>query len=102
MAAEIRWTPEATETFKSIIVWLEQQWNEREIAEFIRKTQYTIRHISEYPEMLKASSKRDIRTAKITAQINLFYKIYKSENIIALLSFWENRQNPEKRSSISL
>ncbi len=47
MATEIRWTPEATETFQSIIVWLEQQWTEREIAEFIRNTQNTIRHISE-------------------------------------------------------
>ncbi len=88
MAAEIRWTPEATETFQSIIVWLEQQWNEREI--------------SEYPEMFKASSKRDIRIAKITAQINLFYKIHKSENTIALLSFWDNRQDPEKGSSLPL
>ena len=102
MAAEIRWTPEATETFQAIIFWLEQQWTEREITEFIRKTQNTILHISEYPEMFKASSKRDIRIAKITAQINLFYKIYKSENIIALLSFWDNRQDPEKGSSIPL
>ena len=52
--------------------------------------------------MFKASSKRDIRIAKITAQINLFYKIHKSENTIALLSFWDNRQDPEKGSSLPL
>ena len=63
MAFEIRWTPEATGTFEAIISWLEQRWTEREIAEFIRKTQLTVQHISDYPEMFKASSKQDVRVA---------------------------------------
>jgi plasmid stabilization system protein ParE len=97
MAFEIRWTPEATETFGAIIFWLEQHWTEREIAAFIRKTEHTIKHISDYPEMYKASSKRAIRVANITSQINLFYKTNKTRDTIILLSFWDNRQNPEKQ-----
>ncbi len=99
MAHVIRWTPEAAETFEAIVAWLEQRWTEREIAEFIRKTNHTIHLITDYPEMFKISSKRDIWVANITAQVNLFYKISRPKNTIFLLSFWDNRQNPAKQPS---
>jgi len=97
MALVIRWTPEAAETFEAIVAWLEQQWTDREIAEFIRKTNRTIHLISDYPEMFKSSSKRNIRVANITTQVNLFYKISRPQHTIFLLSFWDNRQNPDKQ-----
>jgi plasmid stabilization system protein ParE len=97
MAFEIRWTPEAYEKFEGIIAWLEQHWTEREIAGFINKSQHLLYHIARYPEMFKSSSNQDIRVANITPQINVFYKVFKAERIIVLLSFWDNRQNPEKQ-----
>jgi len=97
MAFEIRWTPEACENFEGINTWLEQYWTEREVAGFINKSQHLPDQIAHYPEMFISSSNQDIRVANITVQINVFYRVFKAEGIIVLLSFWDNRQNPEKQ-----
>lgn len=97
MAYQIRWTPEAAETFETIIRYLNENWSEHEIINFVRKTNHLLTQISLYPEMFKASSKKPIRVANITWQTNLFYQIEEVEKTIILLSFWDNRQNPERQ-----
>jgi plasmid stabilization system protein ParE len=95
MAYKVRWTPEADESFHSILTYLEENWTEREIINFVKKTNHLLTLISQYPEMFKSSYKKPVRVANITRQTNLFYQIIDSDNTIILLSFWDNRQNPE-------
>lgn len=97
MAYKVRWTPEAEETFHSIIVYLEANWTEREIINFVKKTNHLLALISQYPEIFKSSSKKPVRVANITWQTNLFYQIIEADKTIMLLSFWDNRQIPEKQ-----
>jgi plasmid stabilization system protein ParE len=95
MALKIRWTPEAEDNFDSIINYLEQEWTEKETRKFAKKTQKIILQISNNPKMFKASGKEEIRKAVITKQTSLFYQIDYAANLITLLSFWDNRKNPE-------
>jgi plasmid stabilization system protein ParE len=97
MAYKVRWTTEAEQTFDSIIDYLENRWTEQDIINFVTKTNYLIDQISINPEMFRSSSKINIRVGFITSQTSLFYQIINSENLILLLSFWDNRQDPAKR-----
>jgi plasmid stabilization system protein ParE len=95
MALKIRWTPEAEDNFESIINYLVHEWTEKETRKFAKKTQKIILQISNNPKMFKASGKEEIRKAVITKQTSLFYQIDYAANLITLLSFWDNRKNPE-------
>jgi len=97
MAYKIRWTKEANETFDKIIEYLENRWTDREIVNFVNKTNQILKQISERPEMFKSSFKMKIRMGIITKQTSIFYQIDIQNKTIVLLSFWDNRQNPANR-----
>lgn len=97
MAYKIRWTKEANKTFDKIIEYLESRWTNREIVNFVKKSNQILAQISDRPEMFKSSSKMKIRMGVITKQTSLFYQIDDRNKIIVLLSFWDNRQDPSKR-----
>jgi plasmid stabilization system protein ParE len=97
MAYKIRWTKEANETFDKIIKYLENRWTDREIVNFVNKTNQILTQISKHPEMFKSSSKMKIRMGIITRQTSFFYQIDNQDKIIVLLSFWDNRQDPAQR-----
>lgn len=97
MAYKIRWTPESEDTFDAVIEYLENRWTEREVLNFVSEANRLIDQITAHPEMYKSSKKKDIRVGLVVPQISLFYQIIESEKMIFLLSFWDNRQNPEKR-----
>lgn len=95
MALKIHWTKRAEKTFDNIVVYLLKNWSEKEVQNFVRKTNNVIGHISEKPRMFPSSKKVKIHTAVITKHNNLLYKII-GNNQIDLLFFWDNRQNPKK------
>lgn len=94
MALVILWTPEAENTYNNIIKYLEVEWSEKEVQNFIRESNNVLRQIAEFPNMFKASKKKDIRIGLITKQNSLIYRVKNKE--IQLLSFWDNRQDPDK------
>jgi len=94
MASVISWTPEAEFTFNNIIEYLNAEWSEKEVRNFVRKTINILELIAEYPNLFKASKKKNIRIGLITKQISIIYRVKK--NKIQLLSFWDNRQDPDK------
>ena len=87
MAYKVRWTKEANETFDKIIEYLENRWTDREIVNFVNKTNQVLKQISEQPEMFKPSFKMKIRMGIITKQTSIFYQIDNQNKTIVLLSF---------------
>lgn len=51
-------------------------------------------HISKFPFAFAAYGDEPVRKAVVNKQLSIFYRI--SEGIVELLSFWDNRRNPEK------
>jgi plasmid stabilization system protein ParE len=99
MGLKVRWTPEAEKTFDAIIEYLENCWTEREIVNFVTKANLLILKIAKHPKMFRSSSKKNIRVGFITKQTSLFYQIIDAENVILILSFWDNRQDPKKNKN---
>ena len=52
--------------------------------------------ISQNPEMFIEVDKKNIRKGMISKQTSVFYKVLNQD--ILIVTFWDNRQNPEKLS----
>ena len=55
---QILWTDSARITFQKIIVWLRQEWTEKEVDKFINRTEELLALLLRYPEMCRPSAKR--------------------------------------------
>lgn len=95
MAKEIRWTPEAIETFERVIEYLKDEWSEKEIENFVTATDKVIEYISDHPGMFRKTEHKNMREALVTPHNLLIYKILSSR--IDLIAFWDTRQHPSKK-----
>ncbi len=97
MAAIIKWSDEAKKTFDRNIKYLQQEWTDREIKNFIIQTNNILSGIVAHPEMYAASAKSvNIRKAQINKYIVLYYRNYTAKKEVILLTFWHNKQDPRK------
>lgn len=97
MAVVIKWANEARQTFDKNISYLLEEWTEREIKNFINRTNYIVERIAVHPEMYPASPKsRKIRKAAVNKHITLYYRYFPTKKEIILLTFWHNKQDPRK------
>ncbi len=92
---KVFWTKEAEETFNQNIAYLEEEWNEAVIDNFIDKVEEVIAAISKHPLVFPAiSKKKATHKCLIVKQVSLYYKVL--EDRIDLLTFWNNYQNPKR------
>ncbi|MEI9955291.1 MAG: type II toxin-antitoxin system RelE/ParE family toxin [Ferruginibacter sp.] len=54
----ILWTDSAKLTFDKIIEWLRLEWSEKEVNNFIDRTEEMLTVLKRYPEMCRPSMKR--------------------------------------------
>jgi plasmid stabilization system protein ParE len=94
MALKIRWSKRAKYRYEEIIEYLSIYWTEKEIIAFIKRTDQVLNYIILNPHAYKAASGKSIRKAVIGKQNSLIYRVEGS--YILLLTFWDNRQNPNK------
>lgn len=93
MAVRIDWTTEAERTYDNIVLYLNQQWSEREVRNFVSRVNEVLKLIAENPSLYKKSKQKDIHEAVINKHNTLYYKV--KEDSIDLLNFWDNRQASE-------
>lgn len=94
MAKKVIWSNEAIKSFDNVLNYLNENWTEKEVDDFILQTDAAIELISKFPLMFRRFNKRNIRAALITKHNLLIYKVYKSH--INILNFWDTRQDPKK------
>ena len=95
MAYKVIWLPKAEKRYDEIIDWLQQNWSDKEIANFIARTDEVIENIKKDPEMYRRSERKNIRQAIVTKQNLLLYR--KKSNIVELITFFDTRQEPAKK-----
>jgi len=97
MVFKIIWSEESYKTFLENINYLRLNWSDKEIKKFTAELNKTIFKNREISLFLSPSVKHsDIRKAKINKHITLYY-CYKEEiNQLSLITFWNNKQNPDK------
>lgn len=93
MALNIFYTKRAKETITSVYIFIQQKFGDHVADKFIKKTEKTIKLISEQPYMFKESSfELNVRIGLITKQTSIFYRV--NNNSIHILFFWNNLQEP--------
>ncbi len=92
---EIIWSPESLEDYENNIIFLVEEWTEREAQVFIDEVQELLYYLKSGNVEFKLIGYKDIRGVKVCDQINLLYRI-KKDNDIELLRFWGDKQNPKK------
>ncbi len=91
------WTDKAQETAIDIVDYLRQEWTEKEVNAFLDEVDRTINAIEIYPKLFRQSAKRkSVHLALINKHTILVYQVRENKKQIALLLFWNAKQNPRK------
>ena len=98
MSYKIIWAPLALETFDKTIEYLNINWTEKEVKKFVNKTFETIEFLKESPYIFRGSEKESIYEAIIDKNNLLIYQIDEEKKEIDILSVWDTRQNPKKKT----
>ena len=94
----ITWTPKALESYFIILDYLQNEWGDKVLQDFIIHIEHILMQVQEYPKMYGLSKHyKNVRKAVITKHNLLFYKIKPRKKEIELLIFWDTRQDSNKR-----
>ena len=97
MVLKIIWSPEGVDTYVSILEYLEKEWTDKEVKNFITRVGEKLEILKDQPNLGRASDKRrnTYRTV-INKQISLIYHYKPIKKEIELLAFWHTSRNPGK------
>ena len=88
----IVWTDLAIDDFSENMYYLENEWTEKEVEKFIKKSHEILDKLSKGNIKFKPTAYKNVFQIVIVKQITLFYKI--EDNAILLLRYWNNYKNP--------
>lgn len=97
MALKIVWTKRAIAGYDSIITYLEEQWTEKEVRNFVQQTEEFFRLLKEYPEMLQKTEKhKNMYRGPINKLTVLTYRVKPRKKLIELINIRSARKRPLK------
>ena len=97
MAKTIIWNRKASNRFNNIIEYLQSEWGDKVTQNFVIKTYQIIEILAQNPEIgTIENQEKQIRAFVITKHNTIFYRV--DDNKLFILTFFDNRQNPNKRS----
>ncbi|MFZ4799598.1 MAG: type II toxin-antitoxin system RelE/ParE family toxin [Bacteroidia bacterium] len=92
----IFWTDFALKELENTIEYIEQNWSEKELKNLAEKLEETLNLISKNPDIFQVSEfKKDVRRVVVLKYNTIYYRF--NNNQIEILSFFSNRQHPDKR-----
>jgi len=94
---KIKWTDHALKELKDTFEYIELFWTEKEMRKLSQKIEIILKLISNNP-FLFAKSHSNIYRKVVILKFNTMYYRITDENTVEILSFFSNRQNPNKLS----
>ncbi|MBI9067354.1 MAG: type II toxin-antitoxin system RelE/ParE family toxin [Salinivirgaceae bacterium] len=96
MALEIIWSIRAEKGFDKIVNYIEENWTEREIKNFMQESQEFFELLKKNPKMLQPSSKTNLYRGPINHLTMITYKIRPKKKQIVLVNIRSTKQKPMK------
>jgi plasmid stabilization system protein ParE len=94
MALDIKWSPKALHRFHDVVKYLENNWGESVVKDFVQRTDLLLKNLIIHPKIHRSiTNKYNIKEAVVTKHNLLIYKITKDK--IILLTFFDTRQHPK-------
>jgi len=98
MALEIVWTKRAEQGYDRAIKYLEENWTEREIKNFLQESKQFFELLKQYPEMLqKTAYHKNVYRGPINKHTILTYRIKPRKKQIELINIRSSRKKPLKK-----
>ncbi|WP_439698147.1 type II toxin-antitoxin system RelE/ParE family toxin [Mucilaginibacter sp. AW1-7] len=93
MNFEIRFTPEAEETFQSIVAQLRTRWGNAYVKKFKLKVAASLKTLAVTPYLYAvAEEQTQVRKCVLHKNCSMLYGIY--DHTVLIICFWDNRQDP--------
>ena len=93
MSFIVKFTPEAIETYDSLVTQLMQRWGDNFVDKFSKKISEALDKIAISPYIYPLySESTDIRKCVLHKNCSMLYRIIDSE--VLIICFWDNRQDP--------
>jgi plasmid stabilization system protein ParE len=90
---KVIWSDEALKNLKEIIVYLEDNWSQKEIGKFTSLLDKQIHLIQNNPQLFhKSEILQYLRKSVLSKQVSIFYKV--EDNEIHIVTLFDNRQDP--------
>lgn len=90
----IIWSPKALQDYANIVDYLQIEWTPKEIQRFVDRVEKALTILSLGKVDFKKVKNKPFRVIVIKKQISIFYR-NQEENIVEIIRFWDNRQNPK-------
>jgi plasmid stabilization system protein ParE len=92
---KILWTDHALSELEKTFEYLENNFSNKELEKLSQKIESTVYLISQNPGLFSKSDVQGVYRVTILKFNTLYYRI--QDESIEILSFFSNRQNPQKR-----
>lgn len=92
---KIFWTPNSKKELEKTIAYLKQNFSEKEIQRLAQKIESITVLISKNPDIFPKSKSTNIHKVVILKFNTMYYQV--KNNNVEILSFFSNRQSPERR-----
>jgi len=96
--SKVVWSKRAKTDLKSIISFLERNWTDKEIANFVRKLDKQIYIIQNQPNAFPATKRKNVRRSVLSKQTTIYYDIM--EDAVRIVALFDTRQSPDKLKSL--
>lgn len=94
---KVVWTDHALRELSKTFQYLQLNFSDKETSRLADKIESVLHYISKYPKLYsKSSQQKGVRRAVVAKFNTLYYRVNISTNQIEILSFFSNRENPEK------
>ena len=99
MVHKIIWSPEAFRTYTATLGYLEKEWTEKEVNNFIARVNQKLNILKLQPLIGRPTGlRKNTHLTIINKRVTLAYTYKASKKEIELVSFWNNYLDPEKRN----
>jgi len=92
---KVFWTPHALQELEQTIEYLQNNFTDKEIRRLVHKIESSIEIISQNPFIFPVSESKGIHKVIILEFNTMYYRIH--DSTVEILSFFSNRQSPQKR-----
>lgn len=96
MDVKIFWSKRADKGYARIIKYLENNWTEREVSNFIRETTHFFELLRRNPNILEKSGSHELHRGSINRLTVLTYRYDPVRKEIILINIRESRKKPLK------
>jgi plasmid stabilization system protein ParE len=98
MDCKVNWTDKAWDSYESNIKYLQTEWTEKEVSNFVVMVDRKVLQLAKHPQIGNAKNNKqpNIRCTVIHKRILLVYKHKPLKKEIDLLIFWNTAKHPKK------